>query len=198
MWPCQWICPVPVLWHLVPHLFLHTRQTAPLYDRVLLALGGIFAILAAAPLALPYQWWRCWVSCRGFHFCHHHLHCPVWPARRQPQRRALVLLAWSLLLAGTLVMGARNLGWLPTNMLTTHAIQIGSAFWKCCCCRFALADRIHLAREEEKKKAQVKPCKPKNPWSALRQSHQLLEPGVIERTRNWPKPMPACASARRG
>lgn len=31
-------------------LFLHTRQTAPLYDRVLFGLGGIFAILAAAPV----------------------------------------------------------------------------------------------------------------------------------------------------
>ncbi|PXX80779.1 diguanylate cyclase [Rivihabitans pingtungensis] len=163
-------------------LFLHTRQTAPLYDRVLFGLGGIFAILAAAPLALPYQWVAVLVSLQGISFAVITTSIALFGLRAGNRSARWFLLAWSLLLAGILVMGARNLGWLPTNMLTTHAIQIGSAL-EMLLLSFALADRIHLAREE-KEKAQSETLQAKESMvSALRQSEQLLETRVIERTR---------------
>lgn len=163
-------------------LFLDTRQIAPLYDRVLLGLGGIFAALAAAPLALPYQWVAVLVSLQGIVFSVVATVIALFGLRAGNRSARWFLLAWSLLLTGTLVMGARNLGWLPTNMLTTHAIQIGSAL-EMLLLSFALADRIHLTRQE-KEKAQGETLMAKETMvAALRQSEQWLESRVMERTR---------------
>ena len=163
-------------------LFLHTRHSAPSYDRVLQALGGIFALLAAAPLVLPYQWVAVLVSLQGITFSLVSTGIALFGLKSGNRSARWFLLAWSLLLAGIVVMGARNLGWLPTNMLTTNAIQIGSAL-EMLLLSFALADRIHLARQE-KEQAQVETLAAKEAMvTALRLSEQQLEQRVAERTR---------------
>lgn len=163
-------------------LFLHTRHSAPRYDRVLQALGGIFALLAAAPLVLPYQWVAVLVSLQGITFSLVSTGIALFGLKSGNRSARWFLLAWSLLLAGIVVMGARNLGWLPTNMLTTNAIQIGSVL-EMLLLSFALADRIHLARQE-KEQAQVETLAAKEAMvTALRLSEQQLEQRVAERTR---------------
>ncbi len=57
------------------------------------------------------------------------------------------LLAWTLLMVGVSVQGARNMGWLPTNLFSLHAIQIGSSL-EMLLLSFALADRINVIRRE--------------------------------------------------
>ena len=53
------------------------------------------------------------------------------------------------------MLGVRNLGWLPTNFLTTYGMQIGSAL-EMLMLSFALADRInHLQHEKERAQAEA-------------------------------------------
>ena len=57
------------------------------------------------------------------------------------------LIAWSLLLVGVAVLAFRNLGWLPTNFVTTYGMLIGSAL-EMLMLSFALADRINYLQIE--------------------------------------------------
>lgn len=163
-------------------LFLHTRQTAPRYHRVISGLGWIFGLLALAPLVLPYQWVAILVSLQGIVFSVVTIFAALFGLSAGNRGARWFLIAWSLLLAGIVVMGMRNLGWMPTNMLTTNAIQIGSAL-EMLLLSFALADRIHLARAD-KESAQSETLAAKEAMvAALRQSEQSLEQRVAERTR---------------
>jgi diguanylate cyclase (GGDEF)-like protein/PAS domain S-box-containing protein len=72
-------------------------------------------------------------------------------------------------------MGARNMGWLPTNLLTLYGIQIGSAL-EMLLLSFALADRIQILRRE-KEQAQARAL------AAAHLAERELESSVGERTR---------------
>ena len=49
-------------------LFLHTRQTAPLYDQVLFGLGGILPSWLQRHWRCPISGWRCWCPLQGISF----------------------------------------------------------------------------------------------------------------------------------
>jgi diguanylate cyclase (GGDEF)-like protein len=57
------------------------------------------------------------------------------------------LIAWSMLLLGLVMHSLRIVGLAPTNLLTVHAIQIGSAL-EMLLLSFALADRINTLKRE--------------------------------------------------
>ena len=59
----------------------------------------------------------------------------------------LYLAAWTILTVGSLVVAAKNLGILPTNVFTVNAQQIGSAI-EFVLLSFALADRIKTLQSE--------------------------------------------------
>ena len=155
--------------------FLQTAQMAPRHDRVIIVFAWASALIVLSPAFLPYSWAAILVSLLGIIFPAVAVSTGIvclW--RGQPGARYF-LLAWTLLLCGSAILGLRNLGWLPTNFFTLYAMLIGSAL-EILLLSFALADRIHTLRRE-KEQAQ-------NEALAISQrAERELEGHVVERTR---------------
>lgn len=98
------------------------------------------------------------------------------------QRSAYFFLGAFLLLAlGAMTNALRAIGVVPTNLLTTHAMQVGSAL-EMVLLAFALADRFNAMRRE-KSAIQKKLLEAQTTLiESLKQSEQILEQRVEERT----------------
>ncbi|WP_205694406.1 diguanylate cyclase [Crenobacter cavernae] len=167
---------------LFTRLFLSTRRHTPKLDALIVALATGFAIAAFGPAFMPYRWAAILTSLFGASFAAvaeiAAIRCLI---RKQPGARYF-LLAWTLLLAGVAMMAFRNLGWLPTNALTSHAMQVGSAL-EMLLLSFALADRIQTAHSE-KEQAQAEAIETKETMLEVSRKHeQELEARVSDRTK---------------
>ena len=91
------------------------------------------------------------------------------------------LLAFSSLALGALVTALRGFGWLPTNLLTLYAVQIGSAI-EMILMAFALADRFNLARREQERAQAARLRAEQQLTENLRTSERQLEARVEQRT----------------
>ncbi|QEL66413.1 hypothetical protein OTERR_29370 [Oryzomicrobium terrae] len=168
---------------LFTRLFLRTRGRYPRIDRVLLVLAWSFAAAALAPLFLPYRPAAVFTSLVGVAFSAVAVAVAVYCLRSGNAGARWFLLAWTLLLVGVGALGLRNLGWLPTNLFTSNAMQIGSAL-EMLLFSFALADRIQLARQE-RVQAQAEALQAKHDMvEALEKSERELERRVVERTQD--------------
>lgn len=166
---------------LFTRVFLDTRRNTPHCDRLIVALAAAFAGAALAPLALPYRPTAIVTSLLGVSFAATAVACGLSCLRRGHPGARLFLVAWSLLLVGVGVLGLRNLGWLPTNTLTTYAMQIGSAL-EMLLLSFALADRIHALRQgREQARAEALSAK-QAMVDTLQRSERSLESRVRQRT----------------
>lgn len=167
---------------LFTRLFLNTRQIAPRWDSLIVVLMAAFMLAALGPAFMPYQWSAILTSLAGASFAAVAVIVGVVCLyRRQPGARYF-LLAWTLLLIGVGMQALRNLAWLPTNALTSHTMQIGSAL-EMLLLSFALADRIHVLRRE-KELAQTEMLATREATLATLRAHeQELEQRVDERTR---------------
>ena len=133
--------------------FLATRENTPRLDSWIKALIGIFALGIATVVLIDYRVGSIMVSLTGAVFSIVAVITAVCCLRHGNRGARWFLIAWSLLLVGVAVLAIRNLGWLPTNFITTYGMQIGSAL-EMLMLSFALADRInHL--QAEKERAQV-------------------------------------------
>ncbi|MBI4807650.1 MAG: EAL domain-containing protein [Nitrosomonadales bacterium] len=132
---------------LFTRVFLDTAKTAPRHHKVLVALGWLFVVTGVAALSLPYQYSAAVVSLLGMVTPIVVISSGIIGLRRGHPGARYFLLAWTLLMIGVSTQGIRNVGWLPTNMFTLHAIQIGSAL-EMLLLSFALADRINVVRRE--------------------------------------------------
>jgi diguanylate cyclase (GGDEF)-like protein/PAS domain S-box-containing protein len=128
-------------------VFLDTPRTAPRYDRALVVLCWLFVLVGAAALALPYRVSAAAVSLLGVVTPIVVISSGIICLRSGHPGARWFLLAWTLLMVGVSVQGARNMGWIPTNLLTLHSIQVGSAL-EMLLLSFALADRINVMRRE--------------------------------------------------
>ncbi|RCX22006.1 7TM diverse intracellular signaling domain-containing protein [Thioalbus denitrificans] len=133
---------------LFSRVFLGARRQVPALDRVMRWCAAMFAALILALPLVPYQVIAVATSVTGVTFSLVAVASGVVCLRRGYLPARYFLLAWTLLLAGTAALGARNLGWLPTNFLTLHAMQIGSAL-EMLLLSFALAERIHQLRAQK-------------------------------------------------
>ncbi|MBI1175632.1 MAG: EAL domain-containing protein [Sideroxydans sp.] len=154
--------------------FLHTRQGAPRHDRILLVLGVLFGFTILVCLTLPYRWAAISVSLLGALTPIVVVSSGIICLRQKQPGAFYFLLAWTLLMLGVSLMAARNMGWVPSNLLTLYGIQIGSAL-EMLLLSFALADRIHVLRRE-KEQAQA------NALAASQLAERELEDRVAERT----------------
>lgn len=160
--------------------FLATARTAPRLDRLLRVLVGLFALSMLLHL-VSYQWGAMTVSLAGFTVAGVSLAAGLQAWRRGHPGARFFLLAWTVLLAGVAVTALRNFGWLPTNLVTQHAMQIGSIL-DMLLLSFALADRINSTRAE-KEAAQAGMLEAKQTMlDALRRSEEALEGRVAQRT----------------
>ena len=101
--------------------------------------------------------------------------------RREPGSRFFVL-AWISFLLGVLVIALHNVGALPSNILTTNALLIGSVI-EMLLLSLALADRINeLQRSREQAQAQVLENRQKM-LEMGKENERQLESRVAERTR---------------
>lgn len=128
--------------------FLETRKNTPRHDRVLLVLAALFVLTLLISIFLPYRWAALAISLLGATTPIAVISSGVVCLRQGHAGARYFLLAWALLMSGVSLMGARNLGWMPTNFLTLYGIQIGSAL-EMLLLSFALADRIQILRREK-------------------------------------------------
>lgn len=162
--------------------FLATGRTVPALDRVILAMVLAFAVSALAPFVLSYRTAAILTSLSGMGFSAIAVVAGFACLSRGHAGARYFLIAWTLLLIGVAMMAMRNLGWLPTNFLTSYAMQIGSAL-EMLLLSFALADRINgLRREKEQAQSEALAAK-QAMLETLRSSERELEARVVARTR---------------
>ena len=162
--------------------FLETRRTAPGLDKLIIVCVAWFAIAAIGSFVFPYRMAAINVSLSGITFSLLAVAGGVLCLMRNGPGARFFLIAWALLLVGAAVTGARNFGWLPTNDLTSYAMQIGSAL-EMLLLSSALADRINSMRKE-KERAQADSLAVQHAMvEALQRSELELEDRVAQRTR---------------
>ncbi|GAB4132694.1 MAG: hypothetical protein OHK0045_14860 [Raineya sp.] len=96
------------------------------------------------------------------------------------------VIAWSVYVLGALLTALRGMGVLPTNFITTYAIQIGSAL-EVVLLSLALADKINTLRKEITQRAlekeRIEKEKEKEQREFIAEQNKKLELLVAERTK---------------
>jgi diguanylate cyclase (GGDEF)-like protein len=162
--------------------FLNTRKSAPALDKAILACAVVFAILLVTIPVTTYQFNAKATSATGVFFPLVAMLSGVVCLARGFTSARYFLLAWTMLLIGTAALGARNLGWVPTNFFTLYSMLIGSAL-EMILLSFALAERINdLRREKEVAETEAYDAK-KTMVETLKRTEKELEERVNTRTR---------------
>ena len=162
--------------------FLDSRRTIPRLDRIIVVLVACFVAGVLGPFLAPYRLAAIFVSLTGAGFSGLAVVAGVVALKRDYHGARYFLIAWTLLLVGVLVTGLRNLSIVPTNALTAHAMQLGSAL-EMLLLSFALADRFHFLRRA-KEAAQSEAIAAKQGLvESLTKSEQELSERVTARTR---------------
>lgn len=162
--------------------FLASRLYTPWIDRTMLVCAGVFAALAFGAPWWPYQFHAVATSLTGIVFPVVAVVAGVRCLQLGQRSARFFLLAWTLLLAGTALLAARNLGWVPTNFLTRNGMQIASAL-EMLLLSFALAERItELRRDKEAAEEETLRTR-QDMVAALGRRQQELDQHVDERTR---------------
>lgn len=128
--------------------FLDTEFTSPRHHRLMSVFAGLFLFMVILPVWVAYQWAAVMVSLLGVLFPAFAISNAVTCWRRGNRSALLFLLAWTMPLVGTFLLGLRNLGWVATNFLSVYALMIGSAL-EMLLLSFALADRVQTLRREK-------------------------------------------------
>ncbi|MCB5185139.1 sensor domain-containing diguanylate cyclase [Methylobacillus gramineus] len=162
--------------------FLNTRAKFPRLDRVILAFAVLFLLIFCSPILLPYHVSAISVSIAGIFFSLFITLVAIGSYLDKNPGAFYFLLAWGAVLAGVVILGLRNLGWVETNAFTIYSMQIGSAI-EMLMLSFALADRINIMRKE-KEQAQRDTLNAKQDLvDTLIKSEQELEERVVLRTK---------------
>jgi diguanylate cyclase len=110
----------------------------------------------------------------------------VWNVARRPA--AMLGIAWTPLLLGTIGIVIEKFGWVPRNFLTTNLVQIGSAI-EVVVLSLALGDRINHERDEKLKAQELALAHERTAQRAQqealniqRRANETLEQRVRERT----------------
>jgi len=162
--------------------FLATRRNAPRFDLLLRGAAALFAAGVAALFVLPYRYGAASISVVAPLFAFLAVACGVRCRQLRVPGAGLYIAAWSLMLIGTALLGARNHGWLPTNAFTSYAMQIGSAL-EMLLLSFALAERINSLRRERAHAQAETLSANRRMVEALQQSEHTLAQQVAQRTR---------------
>jgi len=168
---------------LFSRLFLTTKAHFPRIDRLLLLMAAVFAFATLSPAFISYRFAAMLTTIAGFVFATLATCSGFYCMRRGHPGARLFLIAWLLLLAGVVLLALRNFSLIPTNNLTLHGMQIGSAL-EMLLLSFALADRLNIMRREKELAQEEALAAKQQMVEALRRSEQELEQKVAERTRS--------------
>jgi diguanylate cyclase (GGDEF)-like protein len=161
--------------------FLGTARVAPRWH-AWLGLGawlhvGVLLVGLFAPMHLAMQV----MSATTMLGCILMLGCGIACAMGGVPGARLFVLAWAVILIGGLLMALRNFGLLPTNLVTLHGMQVGSAL-EMLLLSFALAARFTQIKQE-KAQAQAEALAAQQQLVASLQAHEReLAQRVTERT----------------
>lgn len=162
--------------------FLETARNTPLMDRLLAAFVAFFGALGLGVLFLPYRYFAIVLTAAGILFALVAIISGVRCMRARVPGARLYLLAWTTVLLGTAVLGARHHALLPTNVVTSYAFLLGSAL-EMVLLSFALAARIITMRHERSLAQEAALQANQALVETLHRSEQMLEERVAERTR---------------
>jgi two-component system, sensor histidine kinase LadS len=101
--------------------------------------------------------------------------------RRGKKGTRFFLLAWVVLWSGAMVAVLRAYGWVPTNGYTAYSLQISSAL-EMLLLALALADVVHLEREDRESAQQEALLAKQRLLDEARHAEERLEQAVQERT----------------
>lgn len=125
--------------------FLATRHYAPRLHWVLAGCAGLLAVNAGLPGLGEVQLAGQLLSMAVPPITVVILVTAIVAYGRGSRGARFFLLAWAVLLVGSGIAGLRNLGWLPTNAVTSASLAVGSAL-EMILLSLALADRINQER----------------------------------------------------
>ncbi len=161
--------------------FLDTRRQFPQLDFAILVMAVLFLLSALSPAVASYRFAAMLTSVIGLGFSAAAVGIALYCHLKGHPAARYFLLAWTLLLAGVATLALRNFGWLPTTVLTTYSMQIGSAL-EVLLLSFALADRINALRREKERATREALDAQQEMVKTLVRSEQELESRVTERT----------------
>jgi signal transduction histidine kinase len=161
--------------------FLGTKQTMPKLDRLLQFLQLCFLLTALTAAFYSYRAGGIGTALLGMAFSVTAVACGLLALKRGQAGAGLFLSAWTLLLMGVVMLGLRTLDWLPTNLLTTYGMQIGSAL-EMLLFSFALANRIQAMRREKEQAQAAALQSERLAREALQRSEKVLEERIVQRT----------------
>ncbi len=161
--------------------FLGTKQNMPWLDRLFQILQLCFLLTALTTMFYSYRAGGIGIALFGMAFSVTGVTGGLFALKRGLPGAGLYLLAWTLLLMGVVLLAMRTLDWLPTNLLTTYGMQIGSAL-EMLLFSFALANRIHILRREKEQAQAAALQSERVAREALQRSEKVLEERIAQRT----------------
>ena len=161
--------------------FLRLEKYAPRLDKMN-SFFILWFLISAITSLISYRWGAMMVSLGGLSFSVFACGVGMYFFRREHLIVRYFLLAWLILLIGVGLMGARNFGWLPTNIFTMYAMQIGSSL-EMLFLSFALADRIQGLRKEKDRAQAMAMVARQQMVDTLRENERVLAGRIEERTR---------------
>jgi PAS domain S-box-containing protein len=130
--------------------FLGTAARMPWMNRVMLVLTGAWLLALLAALLLPYTVSSWMVTVLAVVSVTVVVLASVLSVRAGYPGARYFLTAWAVLLLGVSTLVLHNTGVLPSNLLTSNSLLIGSAL-EMVLLSFALADRINRERAEKER-----------------------------------------------
>lgn len=161
--------------------FLRTADTSKWLDRSLLAAGFLVAVPTFMGLFVSYYLGGRLVSGALFIALLVSAGSGIYSVVHNIPGGRLYLLSWFLFLTFAMMYPLRNYGLVPNNFFTAHGIQFGSLA-EMMLLSFALAARINTIRAEKEKAQQAALDAHAELVVNLRESEQVLETRVAERT----------------
>lgn len=159
--------------------FLNSAVRMPRMNRVMLALAGGWLLALLAALLLPYTVSSWMVTVLAVVSVTVVVLAGVLSVRQKHPGARYFLTAWAVLLLGVATLVLHNTGVLPSNLLTSNSLLIGSAL-EMVLLSFALADRINIERTE-KERAQASRLADQAMLEALSQSQERYRAVLQER-----------------
>jgi len=159
--------------------FLGTATRMPWMNRVMLVLTGGWLLALLAALLLPYTVSSWMVTVLAVVSVTVVVLASVLSVRAAYPGARYFLTAWAVLLLGVSTLVLHNTGVLPSNLLTSNSLLIGSAL-EMVLLSFALADRINRERAD-KERAQAASQADQATLEALSQSQERYRAVLQER-----------------